>query len=341
MKRLSTLLFILAVTATLPRQALSAGLCCQISSGVQESFLGVVAPEAEKFSLQTSYGFTMMDRLKAGSQEKSLQEVMNEKKYTTIPTEMKMSRYTLTSAYGITPSFSAFVSLPYVRNTMDMVTVTDMGSLGMKVTGRETMTPVQGQGDVTLMGLYRFLNRREGQSSDSMSLGLGVKTPTGSATRKSASGTLVHAHMQPGTGSWDPIISLLFTKGLYPFLLQANATYQLATRYQEGYNAGSSFMADCSGKYTVSQLVSIAAGLTYFHLDQASDQDGKYTNPASLMDDPENTGGDSLWFSPGIQVLPIKNASIDLKVQFPLWEHVNGVQLVSSYRVLAGFSYNF
>ena len=341
MKRLSMLLFILAINTLLPRHALSAGLCCQISSGVQESFLGVASPEAGKFSLQTSYGFTMMDKLKEGSQEKSLQEVMDEKKYTTIPTEMAMSRYTLTAAFGLTPNFSAFVSMPYVRNTMEMVTVTDMGGLGVKVTGHETMTPVQGQGDVTLMGMYRIFNRREGQSTDSVSLGLGVKTPTGSATRKSASGNNIHAHMQPGTGSWDPIVSLLYTKGINPFLLQANATYQLSTRNQDGYDSGSSFMTDFSGKYTIAQPFNIVAGLTYFHLNQASDRDGNYTNPTSLLDDTENTGGDSLWFSPGIQVLPIKNGSIDLKVQFPLWEHVNGVQLVSSYRILAGISYTF
>jgi hypothetical protein len=54
-----------------------------------------------------------------------------------------------------------------------------------------------------------------------------------------------------------------------------------------------------------------------------------------------NTGGNSLWFSPGIQVLPVKNGMIDLKVQVPVWERVNGTQLVSSYRVLAGISYGF
>jgi hypothetical protein len=59
------------------------------------------------------------------------------------------------------------------------------------------------------------------------------------------------------------------------------------------------------------------------------------------MDDPANTGGDSLWATAGVQVLPFRNGMIDLKAQLPAWEKVNGIQLVSSYLVSIGVSYNF
>jgi hypothetical protein len=39
--------------------------------------------------------------------------------------------------------------------------------------------------------------------------------------------------------------------------------------------------------------------------------------------------------------MPFRNAMIDFKYQFPIWEKVNGIQLVTSHRLLLGVSYNF
>ena len=153
-----------------------------------------------------------------------------------------------------------------------------------------------------------------------------------------------YAHMQPGTGSWDPLFSIIDTKLMGSFLIQADATYQLATRNKEGYKFGDSMAATFTGKYAVVREFNVLAGLTYLHVNKASDRNGKYYDPvtnSSLMDDPANTGGDSLWATAGVQVLPFRNGMIDLKAQLPIWEKVNGIQLVSSYLVSAGVSYNF
>jgi hypothetical protein len=223
---------------------------------------------------------------------------------------------------------------------MDMHMYMKMG-MGMAQWMDHAMDPVKGIGDITLMGVYRLYVNEEIMPTDAVSIGLGVKTPTGSYTKKTSTGKFVHAHMQPGTGSWDPLVSVVYTKMANPFLLQADVTYQLATRNDEGYKFGDSFTANVAGKYAVSRFFNVTGGLTYLHLNKASDRDGKYTNLQSLMDDPANTGGDSIWFSPGVQILPTRNSMVDLKVQLPLWEHVNGIQLVSSYRILLGVSYNF
>jgi hypothetical protein len=340
MKKRVMILFFICLGAALPQYATASGLCCQLTGGVQESLQGVASPAAGKLSLQLTYSFTPMDTLREGTEKKSLQDVANEGRYMTVPTKMGMTKYSLTAAYGFSPKFSAFVTIPYVRNTMDMAMVTDMGDLGMNVM-KESMEPVHDIGDVTVMGIYRIYANDDLLPTDSVSIGAGVKTPTGSSTKKSASGSFIHAHMQPGTGSWDPVFSLIYAKMANPFLFQADATYEIATRNQNGYKFGDSFMASLSGKYAVSSFFNLAGGLTYLHLNRASDNDGKYTDLTSVMDDPANTGGDSIWLSPGIQVLPLKNSMIDLKVQFPVWERVNGVQLVSRYRVFAAVSYSF
>ncbi|NJD55971.1 MAG: hypothetical protein FIA94_06150 [Nitrospirae bacterium] len=327
-----------------PVSGYAAGLCCQVSSGSQESLLDTALPEAGRYSLQFSYSFTMMDDLKEGRSRRSLQEVMNEGKYMKLPVDMHMIKYTVTGSYDINNNATVLVSIPYIRNTMDMkMGMAGMG-MGMGVTWRDQeMTPVQGLGDVTVMGLYHFYPRGGSVRSDILTFGIGVKTPTGSATEKSSSGKFIHAHMQPGTGSWDPLFSAMYTKDLSPFLLQADLTYQLTTRNRDGYEFGDSFTATVAGRYALTSYFNLTAALTYLHVNKAKDRDDKYTDLTSLMDDPENTGGESIWISPGIKVRPLKSipAAIDLKAQFPVWERVNGIQLVSSYRILAGITFNF
>lgn len=339
MKRLVIILLFLLVGGI--GNALAAGSCCQLPGGVQESILGVLSPEPRRLSLQFTYSFTLMDRLKEGSSRSSLRDVINEGRFLTVPTRMEMTLYTLTAAYGFSPRFSAFVSIPYVRNTMDMATVIDMGpDMGIEVM-KDSMDPVKGIGDVTVMGLYRLYTDDEARPYDAFTVGIGVKTPTGSSTEKSESGRFVHAHMQPGTGSWDPLISLIYTKTVNPFLFQADAAYQISTRNSEGYKFGDSFSANLLGKYAATRHLNISGGVTYLHLNRASDKEGKFTDLTSLLDDPANTGGDSIWVSPGIQLLPIRDCVIDIRAQFPVWQRVNGIQLVSSYRILLGLSYSF
>ncbi len=344
MKRLVLSTIIAAVVCiTLPSLSFAAGLCCQLSSGVQESMSGVAAPAAEEVTVQLSYSFTRMDTIKEGATERSLSYVKTNTMYMSLPVNMDMVKYTLTAGYGFSPKFKAFVSVPHVRNTMDMEMYMDMG-MGM---GYEwmvhTMEPVSELGDITLMGLYRLSTDRDVMPTEAVTLGFGVKSASGSATIKKSNGEYVHAHMQPGTGSWDPLVSLMYTKKSVPLLLQADATYQYTTKNRENYEFGDSLALNAGVKYAVIEEFNVAAGITYLTVGKAKDPDNAY-NPypgASLMDDPANTGGDSLWFSPGIQVIPVTNGMLDLKVQVPVWEKVNGIQLVSSYRVLLGISYNF
>ncbi|MEK6700366.1 MAG: transporter [Nitrospirota bacterium] len=331
------MLFIVAGGALLPVTSFAAGLCCQLSSGVQESMSGVAAPSTDQFSLQFTYSLTRMDKLKQGSETRSLDQAAATTPYTSLPVTMDMVKYTTTIGYGFSPDLKAFVAIPYLRNTMDMTMSLGVGMGWMDM----SMEPVSGLGDITLMGLYRIYRDREIRPTEAVTVGFGLKTPTGSNTEISDTGSLVHAHMQPGTGSWDPLVSLIYTKMAGSILYQADGTYQYTTKSREGYEFGDSLALNLSGKYAVVKEFNVTAGLTYLHGGKASDSDGQYTDLTSLMDDPANTGGNSLWFSPGIQALPIRNGVIDLKVQVPVWERVNGIQLVSSYRLLLGLSYGF
>ncbi len=330
-------LFTVLIILVLASPSYAAGLCCQLSSGVQESLSGVAAPASEEVSVQFTYSFTRMDKLKQGASAKSLDEASTSTSYTSLPVSMDMIKYTFTAGYGFSPRFKGFVSMPYLRNTMDMTMSNGVGLGWMDM----TMEPISAPGDATIMGLYRMYTDREIRPNKALTAGIGVKTATGSSTETTSSGKYVHAHMQPGTGSWDPLFSLLYTQMVDPFLMQADMTHQFSTRNHQGYEFGDSTAVNLGATYAMVPEFNVSAGLTYLHVGRANDRDGNYTNLSSLMDDPANTGGDSLWLSPGIQAIPVKNAVVDMKVQFPVWEDVNGIQLVTRYRLVIGMAYRF
>ena len=273
-------LFTILILLALASPSYAAGLCCQLSSGVQESMSGVAAPAAEEVTVQFTYSFTRMDELKQGTSATSLDAASTSTSYTSLPVSMDMIKYTLTAGYGFSPRFKGFVSIPYLRNTMDMIMSNGVGLGWMDM----TMEPISAAGDATVMGLYRIYTDREIRPNKALTAGVGLKTATGSSTETTSSGKYVHAHMQPGTGSWDPLVSLLYTQMVNPFLLQADVTHQFTTRSRQGYEFGDSTAANLGATYAVAREFNVSAGLTYLHVGSASDRDGNYTSLSSLMD---------------------------------------------------------
>jgi len=303
------------------------------------------AQGSDGVSLQFTYQFARMDRYKQGSNTRSLDEARAYTKpdgstYTSLPISMDMVRYTMAAGYEFSPRFKAYASLPYVRNTMDMTS-----SLGVMLGWQDmTMAPTSGVGDAVLMGLYRLNGEQEMGRDKAVHVGLGVKAPTGSSTERYADGRLVHFHMQPGTGSWDPLLTVMYTTTEDHLTLQAEAAYQYTTGNAEGYEAGDTASVGLAGRYAATKVLGVSANLTYIHTGTSSDRNGRYYNPAtnaSLMDDPANTGGDSLWFAPGLQVVPLKGLALEAGVRLPLWERENGIQLVARSIWTAGLSYRF
>ncbi len=325
----------------LPSVAFAGGFCCQMPTGVQEALYGSSAPGAGKFQLRLDYSYSHMEKFIDGSSEKSLSEVSDDPRFMqkggVVPESMDMNRITLSGSYAPTEKLRVLLSVPWVINDMTMRSNNGMMWMSMK------MDEVSDLGDVTLIGLYRFYQDEETAPSMVFSAGAGLKFPTGSHTVRE-NGNLVHAHMQPGTGSWDPLLTLNFADMLSSaFLLSADATYQIATRNSLEYSYGDTFALNTYLKYNLADFLNLSLGLNYFHSEPADDPDNSYRGQDSrrLTDFVGYTGEDSIWVSPGIQVLPFKNASVDFKFQYPVFYSVNGVQQVTDYRLLAGMSYSF
>ena len=313
------------------------GLSCCISGAATS---GVTL--AEHIGLSLQYEYSHMENIKDGSSDISPDEVINNKwmmgvSYS-VPTKMTMQKLSLIAAYPATERFQILGIIPYIKNDMDMRMKSSMG-----MTMNHRMDTVSGIGDITLMGFYTAYTDAPVRPSKRLTLGAGLKTPTGKNSERTSTGSLVHAMMQHGTGSWDPLFLVNYMRAYYPLILQANMFYHLTTEGDEGYEVGDQLSLDLIARYQAANYVNIGLELNGIHSAEDEDHDGKFSKPAtSMVDNTDNTGLDSIFLTPGVQIkIPGTGGSADLKYQVPLYQKVNGIQQVTDWKVLTSITWNF
>lgn len=341
-------LFMAALVLTAPSYALAGGFCCQLRTGVSET-LGGGPTGAGSINAGVDYTYSRMHDIYDGDSRTSLAEVMRDPRFTkmmgVIPDAMDMQRITLNAGYTLTDDLRLFVSIPWVINDMTMK-MYKVDMMVMPMTGSwssMTMDQVSGLGDITVFGLYRVYKDREIMPQKALSAGIGLKAPTGSWT-ESQNGSRVHAHMQPGTGSWDPMLKLVYVQMLSSeFLLNADLTYQFTTENPLGYEFGDTLSVNADLFYNVLDFLNVSVGTEYFHSDQADDRENNYKGNVSkrMTDYVGYTGEDSIWVKAGVQLLPFEGASIDCDFSYPLYYHVGGIQQVTDYKASVRASVGF
>ena len=184
---------------------------------------------AKNIGLSLQYEYSNMETIREGSNSVSPNTVLDrttsewptmplETKSFSVPTRMIMQKYTFLGVYRIMDRFHFLVNIPYVINDMYMRKVT-RNTMGMDMKMDMKMDTVEGLGDMTLMSLYTLYTDKPAHPKKKLTLGLGVKTPTGENEEVTESGFLVHAMMQPGTGSWDPLFLINYMRAFYPLVL--------------------------------------------------------------------------------------------------------------------------
>lgn len=297
---------------------------------------------AESFGVSVQYEYSFMETIKNGKDEVSTDDVIVDNQTPglsyKVPTEMVMQKISFTGAYPVNERLIVLATVPFVINDMDMRMRSAMG-----MTMDMTMETVSGLGDVSLLGLYTVHTDAPIRPTKRLTIGAGVKTPTGSTTEKSPSGSLIHAMMQPGTGSWDPLFMVNYMRAYYPLVLQANLFYQWTTEGNNGYEFGDRFTYDLSARYQAWDYLNVGIEVNGFHTGGDDDRDGKYSSPeTSMLDNPGFTGLDSVFITPVLQVkIPGTGGSGELKYQVPVYQNVNGYQQVVDWRVFASLSWVF
>src|SRR5262249_43494778 len=147
----------------------------------------------------------------------------------------------------------------------------------------------------------------------------GLKLPTGSTRVTNAEGDRAERTLQPGTGTTDALIGayysqLLPAKDLTWF---AQGLLQVPLNQNQGYQPGKRLFFDAGLRYEASESVSLLLQMNVVFR-------GRDSGEAA---DRADSGGRSVFLSPGMSVALGKDVRVYGFLQAPLYQYVNGVQL--------------
>lgn len=187
-----------------------------------------------------------------------------------------------------------------------------------------------GFGDLSLNLKYLFYQKdAPRQSTRAVFLG-GLKLPTGEDDKKGLPPTL-----QDGSGSYDYSLGLVVSRFkrrtgissdlVYTFKTEAN-DFEFGDTLNYDLALGYRLIPAVYETYPAKQLnLYLELNGTYARKDEAGGQ--------KVAD----SGGNTLFLSPGIQFIPWRTFLVEASFQIPVLQDLNGDQLETDYAVLAGF----
>jgi len=243
-------------------------------------------------------------------------------------------------AYGITRNLTVGLSLPYVERQDVREAHHDMGMGEAELAG-----DASGPGDLRLFGQYRFYQGNAGDAA----LIAGVKLPTGRTGERELEGSLFEAEQQPGTGSRDPFLGIGWNHGWGRTGLSANVLYTFAGEGTQQTDLGDIFNYNLALSYRVffpaggHDHHAHAHGLGVVdYVDAVLELNGDHRERAEISGfREENTGGHTVYLSPGARIGLAHRWSVFASVGVPLASRLNGLQADPAYRVIGGISRAF
>ncbi len=237
--------------------------------------------------------------------------------------------YSTEVAYGVTDDFTLGLSLGWFNSINFRVAESEEESGEIeKLRGNP-----DGITDLWLSGKYRVYRGTQGH----VSLLAGVKFPTGRDDAKLNNGEKIEAVEQPGSGSYDFAIGIAYSRWLTEHCtMDSNVQYIFRTEGARDFTIGDRFDANVAIGYPLTPIkkypnCSVAGELNLRHLLK-DEIDG---------DKEKNSGGTTLFFSPGIRAGITRRLSAGLSVPFPVLQHVNGKQQETDFKIVLGIGYTF
>lgn len=179
----------------------------------------------------------------------------------------------------------------------------------------------------------RVLGRYSGFSGDrSGGLLLGIKLPTGPTDINFADGTPLDRSLQPGTASTDFIVGGYQTGQINQFGWFVQGTLQHAIATRGDYRPGDTINLTSGIRYAkFGQQITPMLQLNLVHRERDS----------GINALPAYSGGNLVYLSPGLSVRLGDGTSAYGFVQLPIYQYVNGLQLVPTSTVTVGIRHAF
>ncbi len=232
------------------------------------------------------------------------------------------NRYaTATISYNINKKWGVSVMLPYLDRSHSTIAPNDTDV---------STSHSRSLGDIKLIGRY------QGFSADGdTGLLVGVKLPTGRDDLHfnggPQQGELLDRSLQPGTSSTDLLLGgFRFGSLNRDWDWYTQAMIQAAVKTHDSFSPGNIYTANGGLRYMA--FTSVTPQLQLNALERRADGGDNA--------DATNSGGRSLYFSPGLSMRFGNNLNVYGFIQAPLYQHVNGLQLTPRWNASLGLSFN-
>jgi hypothetical protein len=187
--------------------------------------------------------------------------------------------------------------------------------------------------DLTVTAKYRLLKGKPGN----LAIIAGVKLPTGRRDVHLANGEGLSPTDEPSTGAWDFLIGVGYSRFITSHLtIDASAAYTFRTQHDN---------------FTVGDRIDLGAALAYRITDsvQTFPQFSVFGEliDVCLMKDTdhdeydENSGSNTLYFSPGLRVRFSKDWALTAAPAFPIVQDLNGDQGKVRFKMAITVSYSY
>lgn len=188
-------------------------------------------------------------------------------------------------------------------------------------------------GDMRVTGRYQLPLIGDPLKPSTVGVVFGLKLPTGRTDVSNSAGDEAERSLQPGTGTMDVILGGYYHQQLpqssSSWFVQAQ--YQHALNKHDDFKPGSQFGADIGYRFGVNDRLGALVQLntTVKWRDRGDESE------------PEDSGSRSVFLSPGLSFAIARNLQLYGFYQHPIFQDVNGVQLVAERAVVVGLSGRF
>ena len=296
--------------------------------------MGTHTHEPDEWMLSYRYGTMRMKGNRDRNDSMSIADVHSN--FMVAPTKMTMEMHMFGLMGGVTEDLTFMAMLPYKRLSMDHIT-----RMGMNFT-----TKSSGVGDARLSGIYTLY--KEGNSQ--VLLNAGISLPTGSIDKRDDTPAMANAKlpypMQLGSGTYDLLPGITYTNSYnsWSWGTQANATLRIGKNSND-YRLGHEYQLTGWAARKLNDVANVSIrldGKTWGDVSGADPELNPMMVPTARTD---LRGGKRIDLLVGLTLAESKGKlaghNLALEAGMPIYQHLDGPQLETDYRLMLGYQWRF
>ena len=239
-------------------------------------------------------------------------------------------------------TLSAFAELRYTLSTHWVLGVRVPYQVESRAERRGAAAEtLSGLGDLTVSLKHRFYRWVGPWADRHAAVEVGLKLPTGAADRPvdPALPATLRNRLQPGTGSTDGFLDLVYQQARRRWVFAADAGYRYNTEGEGEYRRGNEARLNLSAQYVLFPRDYTRPGHELFAvLEGTVLEAGEDRLRGAVL---RGTGRTAFLLAPGVQYVATERLFLDLSLQIPVREEVGRGEPASRWNLLAQLRYAF